>query len=87
MNQKEFVDFGDVIYTEKTRAVVKVQDGCDRFCTYCLIPYARGRVRSRKPENIISEINKIAKEGIKEVVITGIHIASYGKDFRRRNID
>ena len=82
MNQKEFVDFGDVIYTEKTRAVVKVQDGCDRFCTYCLIPYARGRVRSRKPENIISEINKIAKEGIKEIVITGIHIASYGKDFR-----
>ena len=82
MNQKEFVDFGDVIYTEKTRAVVKVQDGCDRFCTYCLIPYARGRVRSRKPENIISEISKIAKEGIKEIVITGIHIASYGKDFR-----
>ena len=82
MNQKEFVDFGDVIYTEKTRAVVKVQDGCDRFCTYCLIPYARGRVRSRKPESIISEIEKIAKEGIKEVVITGIHIASYGKDFK-----
>ena len=82
MNQKDFVDFGDVIYTEKTRAVVKVQDGCDRFCTYCLIPYARGRVRSRKPESIISEIEKIAKEGIKEVVITGIHIASYGKDFK-----
>lgn len=82
MQQKEFTDFGDVIYTEKTRAVVKVQDGCDRFCTYCLIPYARGRVRSRNPESIISEIRKIAKEGIKEVVITGIHIASYGKDFK-----
>lgn len=82
MYKKEFVDFGDVTYTEKTRAVIKVQDGCDRFCSYCIIPYARGRVRSRKPESIISEIKKIAKEGIKEVVITGIHVASYGKDFK-----
>ena len=82
MSQREFVDFGDVTYTEKTRAVIKVQDGCDRFCSYCIIPYARGRVRSRKPKSIISEIEKIAKEGIKEVVITGIHIASYGKDFK-----
>ena len=80
--QKEFVEFGDITFTEKTRAVIKVQDGCDRFCSYCIIPYARGRVRSRKPEHIVSEINKIAKEGIKEVVITGIHIASYGKDFK-----
>lgn len=82
MYKKEFVDFGDVTYTEKTRAVIKVQDGCDRFCSYCIIPYARGRVRSRKPESVISEIEKIAKEGIKEVVITGIHVASYGKDFK-----
>ena len=82
MTRKEFVDFGDVTYTEKTRAVIKVQDGCDRFCSYCIIPYARGRVRSRKPKSILSEIEKIAKEGIKEVVITGIHIASYGKDFK-----
>ena len=78
---KEFVEFGDVTFTEKTRAVIKVQDGCDRFCSYSIIPYARGRVRSRKPENVISEIKKIAEKGIKEVVITGIHIASYGKDF------
>ena len=82
MGQKEFVEFGDITFTEKTRAVIKVQDGCDRFCSYCIIPYARGRVRSRKPEHIISEICKIAEEGIKEVVITGIHIASYGKDFK-----
>ena len=82
MHKKEFVDFGDVTYSEKTRAVIKVQDGCDRFCSYCIIPYARGRVRSRKPESIVSEIRKIAKNGIKEVVITGIHIASYGKDFK-----
>ena len=80
--EKEFEEMGEITYTEKTRAVIKVQDGCDRFCSYCIIPYARGRVRSRKPENIISEIEKISKEGIKEVVITGIHIASYGKDFK-----
>ena len=83
MNQKEFVEFGNITFTEKTRAVIKIQDGCDRFCSYCIIPYARGRVRSRKPEHILSEIQKIAKEGIKEVVITGIHIASYGKDFKQ----
>ena len=83
MNQKEFIEFGDITFTEKTRAVIKIQDGCDRFCSYCIIPYARGRVRSRKPEHILSEICKIAKEGIKEIVITGIHIASYGKDFKQ----
>ena len=83
MNQKEFVEFGDITFTEKTRAVIKIQDGCDRFCSYCIIPYARGRVRSRKSEHILSEIRKIAKEGIKEIVITGIHIASYGKDFKQ----
>ena len=82
LHQKEFVDFGTVTYTEKTRAVIKVQDGCDRFCSYCIIPYARGRVRSRKPESVIEEINKIAENGIKEVVVTGIHVASYGKDFK-----
>lgn len=82
MQKREFVDFGSVTYTEKTRAVIKVQDGCDRFCSYCIIPYARGRVRSRKSESILSEIRRIAEEGIKEVVITGIHVASYGKDFK-----
>lgn len=82
MNTREFIDFGDITFTEKTRAVIKIQDGCDRFCSYCIIPYARGRVRSRKPESILSEISKIAEKGIKEVVITGIHIASYGKDFK-----
>lgn len=81
LHQTEFLDFGDVTYTEKTRAVIKVQDGCNQFCSYCIIPYARGRIRSRKPESVIKEITDVAKEGIKEVVITGIHIASYGKDF------
>ena len=69
-------------YTDKTRAVIKVQDGCDRFCSYCIIPYARGRVRSRKIENVIDEIEQIAQKGIKEVVITGIHVASYGRDLK-----
>lgn len=82
MHQKDYVELGEIIDTDKTRAVIKVQDGCDRFCSYCIIPYARGRVRSRKPENVIAEIEKIAQKGIQEVVITGIHIASYGKDFK-----
>lgn len=82
IHQTEFVDFGSVTYTEKTRAVIKVQDGCDRYCSYCIIPYARGRVRSRKPESVLKEIKSIADKKIKEVVITGIHIASYGKDFK-----
>ena len=87
MHQKNYEDFGVVTYTEANRAVVKIQDGCDRFCTYCIIPYARGRVRSRKPESIIKEIEEIAEKGIKEVVLTGIHIASYGKDFDETKVD
>lgn len=82
IHQNDFVDFGITTYTELNRAVIKVQDGCDRFCSYCIIPYARGKVRSRVPENILEEIKKIAQKGIKEVVITGIHLASYGKDFQ-----
>ena len=82
MHQSEFLDFGSVTYTEKTRAVIKIQDGCDRFCSYCIIPYARGKVRSRKIESIVKEVEQITQEGIKEIVITGIHIASYGKDFK-----
>ena len=78
----KYGDYGVVTYTEKTRAVIKVQDGCDRFCSYCIIPYARGKVRSREPESVIEEIKEIANNGIKEVVITGIHVASYGKDFK-----
>ena len=80
--EKEFTDYGIVTYSEKTRANIKVQDGCNNFCSYCLIPYARGRIRSRKKESILEEVTEIAKKGIKEIVITGIHIASYGKDFK-----
>ena len=81
MHQNNYLDFGTTTYTELNRAVVKVQDGCDRFCSYCIIPYARGKVRSRNPESVLREIAQIAQEGIKEVVITGIHLASFGKDF------
>ncbi len=82
MREKCVAEFDVTAFTEKTRAVVKIQDGCDRFCSYCIIPYARGRVRSRMPSDIVEEITQIAKTGIKEIVITGIHIASYGKDFK-----
>ena len=81
-DEKEFQEMGLITFSEKTRATVKIQDGCNNFCTYCLIPYARGRIRSRKKENVIDEVIKIAEKGIKEIVITGIHIASYGKDFQ-----
>lgn len=81
--QEEFVEFGPVTYTEKTRAVIKVQDGCNQFCSYCIIPYARGRIRSRRPEWVMAEITRIAEKGIKEVVLTGIHLASYGRDFAK----
>ncbi|MCC0737210.1 tRNA (N(6)-L-threonylcarbamoyladenosine(37)-C(2))-methylthiotransferase MtaB [Clostridioides sp. ZZV14-6044] len=70
----------------KTRAFMKIQDGCDRFCTYCIIPYARGRVRSRDIDSIVDEVKKLAKNGYKEVVLTGIHVASYGKDLKDKNI-
>ena len=65
MKQREFWEAGEVLSRERTRAYVKIQDGCDRFCSYCIIPYARGRVRSRKPESVIKEITEIAKNGIK----------------------
>lgn len=82
MHQKEFVDFGTTTHMEKTRAVIKVQDGCDRFCSYCIIPYARGRVRSRKIESVIDEVKELAQNEVKEVIVTGIHVASYGKDLK-----
>ena len=83
MHKEKYEDFGITTYTELNRAVLKIQDGCDRFCSYCIIPYARGKVRSRNPENIINEAKEIAKKKIKEIVLTGIHIASYGKDFSK----
>lgn len=71
--------------TERTRAYIKIQDGCNQFCSYCAIPYARGRVRSRKAEDILAEIRGMAEVGYREVVLTGIHISSYGIDFDGQN--
>ena len=70
----------------KTRAFMKIQDGCDRYCSYCIIPYARGRVRSRDLESIVKEVDNLAANGYKEVVLTGIHVASYGKDIKDSDI-
>jgi len=70
---------------EHTRAYIKIQDGCNQFCSYCIIPYARGRVRSRKREDIIKEIKGLVEEGYQEIVLTGIHLSSYGLDFIDKN--
>lgn len=80
LDERIYTEWDSVAYTDKARAEIKIQDGCDRYCTYCIIPYARGPVRSRNSEDICNEIVQIAKTGIKEIVITGIHISSYGKD-------
>ena len=82
LDERQYAEWNTIAYTDKARAEIKIQDGCDRYCTYCIIPYARGPVRSRKVEDICNEISKIASTGIKEIVITGIHISSYGKDFK-----
>ena len=72
---------------EHTRAFIKVQDGCNQFCSYCIIPYTRGRVRSRRPEDVEKEVRTLAKKGYREVVLTGIHLSSYGVDFKEESID
>lgn len=82
MKVKEFEEIEISQTNGKTRAFIKVQDGCDRFCTYCIIPYARGRIRSRDLNSIIDEVSNLANMGYKEVVLTGIHVASYGKDLK-----
>lgn len=69
--------------TEHTRAYIKIQDGCNQFCSYCIIPYVRGRIRSREPEEVLEEIRRLAAQGCKEVVLTGIHLSSYGKDWEK----
>lgn len=82
------VDFEDAKMehtAEHARAYIKIQDGCNRFCTYCIIPYTRGNVRSRKPESVLEEISGLVKEGYREFVLTGIHISSYGLDFAEKN--
>lgn len=71
---------------EHTRAYLKVQDGCNQFCTYCIIPYARGRVRSRDKQDVVNEVRTLAENGYKEIVLTGIHLSSYGIDFKEDGV-
>ena len=85
MQVREFEELQIDHVTEKTRAFIKIQEGCNQYCSYCIIPYARGPIRSRQPEQVINEIKRLVENGFKEFVLTGIHIASYGKDFG--NID
>lgn len=72
--------------TDKTRGYIKIQDGCNQYCSYCIIPYTRGPIRSRNIKNIVDEVNKLVDNGYKEVVLTGIHVASYGKDLDNINL-
>lgn len=95
MNEgKKIVNVGDVLknntfenleienYQTKTRAFLKIQDGCNQFCSYCLIPYARGAICSKKPENLLKEVKKLAQNNFKEIILSGINISSYGKDLK-----
>jgi threonylcarbamoyladenosine tRNA methylthiotransferase MtaB len=80
MEVKEFEEMSIKNYKNRRRAFLKIQEGCDQYCSYCIIPYARGHIRSRKPESILEEVKQLAKNGFKEIVLTGIHVASYGRD-------
>lgn len=95
MDKEKSVDIGKVTDfdelnidspLEHTRAYVKIQDGCNRFCSYCIIPYVRGRIRSRKPDDVMAEIKRVAASSCKEVVLTGIHLSSYGLDFKDNTV-
>lgn len=78
--EKEYREYEFATLREMTRAYVKIQDGCNEFCSYCKIPFARGKSRSRKPERILEEIDKLLKEGFQEIILIGINLGDYGKD-------
>jgi threonylcarbamoyladenosine tRNA methylthiotransferase MtaB len=80
LKNKVFEDLRIEEYQDKTRAFLKIQDGCNNFCSYCLIPFARGAVCSKKPERVISEVKELAAHGFKEIILSGIDISSYGVD-------
>ncbi len=85
MQVYEFEDLALTEYEGKTRAFIKIQEGCNQYCTYCIIPYARGNIRSRNKELVLEEVNRLSEAGYQEVVLTGIHIASYGKDLNQQD--
>lgn len=82
LKNREYEDIWVTTYDDRTRAYVKIEDGCTEFCTYCIIPFARGPVRSRPMDEIVKEVERLANNGFKEVVLTGIHIGSYGRDLK-----
>ncbi|MFA6852522.1 MAG: tRNA (N(6)-L-threonylcarbamoyladenosine(37)-C(2))-methylthiotransferase MtaB [Bacilli bacterium] len=77
-----YEEFGITSYYENTRAYLKIEDGCNNFCTYCIIPYRRGQLRSRKPEHVISEAEYLVKQGYQEIILSGIHVGGYGQDLK-----
>lgn len=86
MTTRDFEELNIDSYKERTRAFLKIQEGCSQFCAYCIIPYARGPVRSRQPEDVVKEVRRLAEGGFKEIVLTGIHVASYGKDLKTTSL-
>ncbi len=83
---KEYEELSISSTAEHARAYIKVQDGCNQFCSYCIIPFARGRVRSRSRDSVLDEVKTLSANGYKEVVLTGIHLSSYGIDRRRQPV-
>lgn len=86
MQVQEFEELEINNMSKRTRAYLKIQEGCNNYCSYCIIPYARGSIRSRKPENVLKEVTTLVQEGFKEIVLTGIHVASYGKDLKSTSL-
>ena len=82
INEADFDDMEISYFNTRTRALVKIEDGCENFCSYCIIPYVRGRVRSKKPERVIEEAKRLVNNGYKEIVLTGIHTGHYGADLK-----
>ncbi len=82
MRERDFEHLSIQTLKDRTRAYLKIQDGCSQFCSYCIIPYARGPIRSREPEDILQEVQSLAAHGFQEIILTGIHVASYGKDLK-----
>ncbi len=86
MKEQDFEDLSVYEMKGKTRGFIKIQEGCNQFCSYCIIPYARGPIRSRKPESVLKEVKNLVNSNYSEVVLTGIHVASYGKDFKGKTL-
>lgn len=82
INEADFDDMEISYFNTRTRALVKIEDGCENFCSYCIIPYVRGRVRSKRPEKVIDEVKRLVNNGYKEIVLTGIHTGHYGSDLK-----